>query len=1051
MRRSLLSMKKLFSWCKDNILFLFTLFLLAFIPLYPKIPLVDIKHVWVYVRVEDFVVLFMLVSWLAVVVRRKLLLQTPLTTPILLFWLIGAIATLHGILLVFPGLPDAFPNVAFLSYVRRIEYMSVFFLAYTSIRQKRVFPYLISLVILTLVAVTLYGLGQKYFSFPAFLTMNEEFAKGIPIQLSALSRISSTFAGHYDLAAYFVLIIPIVVSLVFGYRNWLIKVLLVGIAGAAGLVLFMTVSRISLFALVIALGLVLFMQKKKLVLISIPIMAIAALLLISFSPSLLDRYGSTIKQVDIVVDAKTGQPIAHVKEVPKSYFENKVVKQEFFRSLLESNTSSPAASVIVPYVLVPEHAVLFTEPAAPTGEDLPSGTGYINLSLSPVKNRMGEFYYERRPDPKTGVVEVTMINGDYLHKKVAAYDLSFTTRFQGEWPRALSAFKRNVFFGSGYGSVSLAVDNSYLRTLGEVGAVGFLSFLAIFIAMGVYIHRAMPAIDSRPVKSFIYGLIGGIAGLAVNAIFIDVFEASKIAFLLWLLVGAAVGLAHLYEKHLSFHSSAELRKAATSSPAIIAYLLVFAILLFSPMVRNYFVGDDFTWFHWVQGNHNILEYFISANGFFYRPGAKVYFLFMYSVFWLNQGAYHMVSLFLHFAVSALVFLFTKKIFRNTVLSALAGFSFLIVSGASEAVFWISATGFLFTAFFSLLSLLSYAAWVESKKTLYLIGALSLSVFSMLFHELGIVTPLLFLVYQLAVVGHMSLKKMLDDGYHRLLLLPIPMYLGIRYAAQSHWLSGDYNYNLFKLPFNAIGNALGYVSLALLGPLSAPVYQVLRGLLRTNWLVAGAITIVMTFVGVIVYKKIVKIVEKDERKILLFGALFSLVALLPFLGLGNISSRYGYFASVGIIFLFVYAIKKFYVYISYNGRGVALTGTTLAVGLFFLFHVVQLQQVHSDWFEAGETSRRFFVSIQGLYDKRMATDPLELHFANVPIRHGDAWVFPVGIQDGLWFIFGNPNLKTYIHPTLEQALAASTNCSTIQRVYVVDGEGRVAQIEIRCTQ
>src|SRR3989338_5116352 len=107
-------MKKIFSWAINNILFLLTLFLLVFIPLYPKLPLIDIKNTWVYVRVEDFVVVLVLLVWLVLLVRRKITLRTPLTLPLLIFWAVGGIATIHGVLLIFPGLSNVFANIAFL-------------------------------------------------------------------------------------------------------------------------------------------------------------------------------------------------------------------------------------------------------------------------------------------------------------------------------------------------------------------------------------------------------------------------------------------------------------------------------------------------------------------------------------------------------------------------------------------------------------------------------------------------------------------------------------------------------------------------------------------------------------------------------------------------------------------------------------------------------------------------------------------------------------------------------------------------------------------------
>ena len=93
--------------------------------------------------------------------------------------------------------------------------------------------------------------------------MNEEFAKGLPIKLSQLSRVPSTFAGHYDLAAYLVLIIPILTSLIFGFRNWLVKIIILASVILGFGLLLMTVSRVSVFVLLIALFIVLFSKIKK--------------------------------------------------------------------------------------------------------------------------------------------------------------------------------------------------------------------------------------------------------------------------------------------------------------------------------------------------------------------------------------------------------------------------------------------------------------------------------------------------------------------------------------------------------------------------------------------------------------------------------------------------------------------------------------------------------------------------------------------------------------------------------------------------------------------
>lgn len=1053
-------MNKLFNWCKDNILFIFTLFLLAFIPLYPKLPLVDVRNTWVYVRLEDFVIFFVILFWMLMVLRQKLTLKTPLTLQIFTFWLMGGIATLHGILLIFPETANVFPTVAFLSYLRRIEYMSLFFISYAAMKDKKFLTYVIIALTATLFAVIIYGIGQRYMGFPAFLTMNEEFAKGFAIRLSPLSRVSSTFGGHYDLAAYLVLVIPIIVSLFFAYKNWMVKTIFL-ITSVLGLfVLFMTVSRISLLALFVSVGIVLFFQRKKLVLFSIPIIAVIIVLAISLLPSLSSRFENTIKEVDILVDAATGDPIGEIKEVPNTYFKDKTIRQQFSRNMVNLEAYASASSaLVIPYTYLPEKVELFAKPNAPTGENLPSGTAYINLSLSPITKRLGNFYFERKPDSRTGLIDVYIINGDYLIKKAAAYDLSFTTRFQGEWPHALEAFKRNIFLGSGYGSVSLAVDNSYLRALAEVGVLGFASFLAIFVAIGIYLKKTLSSVDSRPLKSFVFGLIAGIVGLAINGIFIDVFEASKIAFVFWLLTGISLGAVDLYH-HISFDIFKELKNAATSTYAIILYLFIITVLLFSPLTRNFFVGDDFTWFRWAAdcGNtatspsvcpitlSNITRYFTHADGFFYRPGAKVYFLLMYRFFWLNQTIYHLVSIFLHFAVSVLVFLLARKIFKNLALASLSGFLFLSLSGYTEAVFWISATGFLFTSCFSLASLLSFISWNENKRKIYFGLTIIFFVLSLMFHELGIVTPLLYLLYLWFVSEQINLKSLWKNIYYRILFAPVLLYLLIRFLAGSHWLSGDYNYNLLKLPFNVLGNAIGYLVLVLIGPLSEPKYQAIRNILKDRVFLALLPMAVVSWLAALFYKRYWQKIKKSESKILLFALFFFIIALLPFLGLGNITSRYSYFSSVGAVFLLVFILHRVYMNLLVNGKSIAISLASAAVLVFCLLQVMELQQIHRDWYGAGEKSRRFFISIDSNYDENWTKDRMEFHLINVPIKEGQAWIFPVGIPDALWFVFRNPNLRVFFWPTVEQAFKNVEYNSKTQKVFVFDSDGNVQEVK-----
>lgn len=1048
-------MKKTLNFIKNNFLFLLSLFLLIFIPLYPKIPIVDIKNTWVYIRLEDFIVLFVLLIWVSLLYLKKINFKTPLTLPILVFWAIGAVSTLHGILLIFPLIANVFPNVAFLSLLRHIEYMSLFFIAYQGMRDKKYLPSVIAVLVISLIGVIAYGFGQKYLGFPAYLTMNEEFAKGIPIQLSNLSRVPSTFAGHYDLAAYLVLIIPIIVSLIFGVKNYFLKLILLITSIFGFVLLFMTVSRVSFFVIIISLLIVLFFQKRKLVLLSLPVILALLILALSFQTSLFDRFKSTIKKVDVLVDAKTGDVIGHVNFVDKEYFKEKLVLQKNVRDKMEleraltgdRNDSLASPTAVLEYEYIPKTAPLVVANNISTGENLPQGTGYINLSLSPVVNRLDSFFYEFPPNTKEKIgADHLILHGDFIVKRAAAYDMSFTTRFQGEWPRAIDAFERNILFGSGYGSVSLAVDNNYLRMLGETGLLGFLSFLIILISFGIYVLRIWPDINSRLAKSFVLGFVAGVIGLSLNATLIDVFEASKIAFVLWILMGIVFSLLSFYQKS-TINLLRELKKVFTSSFAVAVYLLLISFALYSSMVENFFIGDDFTWLRWAADTKtNLLSYFTESSGFFYRPGTKLYFYLMHNIFWLNQVVYHVVSILLHFAISFLTFLLAKKVFNKKHLAFFAAALFLILSGSLEMVYWISATGHLFNAFFGLLGLLLFISYESKKKKyLYVLSFISFAL-SLLFHELGVFLPLLILTYKLKDNTFSNVKSFIKRKDYLCLYIPVAIYLILRFFSQSHWFNGDYSYSLIKLPFNFVGNVFGYIFITLLGPIALPIYEKLRLLFREEIAISLIVIILLIIVLYFILKRIIKKFEKEEKGIMLFGFFFFLVSLIPFIGLGNITSRYSYLASIGLVFIIVVLVRKLYNFLLINGKNIALISVFVVLITYSLFHIISLQQTSFDWSGAGEKTKKFFVSIDAIYLNSWRDNEVKLNFVNVPIKYGDAWVFPVGLSDAVYLSFKNENIKINKYNNLEDALSSSI-VSKNNKVLIFNEDGSILDYQI----
>jgi hypothetical protein len=708
-----------------------------------------------------------------------------------------------------------------------------------------------------------------------------------------------------------------------------------------------------------------------------------------------------------------------------------------------------SSSLLYAFEKIPPRAALVYEQNSSNGESLPQGTSYINLPLSSVRGKEGQYFFEKDVN-KNGIItkEVRVYLGDYVIKRAKAYDMSFTTRFQGEWPNTLLAFKRNIFLGSGYGSVSLAVDNNYLRILGETGLLGFLSYFSIFIIAGIYIGKFLPKLESPVGKNFILGFVAGTFGLAINAVLIDVFAASKIAFTYWLLMGIALGILTVNRNEV-FDLCKAIKKIITSSWAIIIYLFISVFVMFSSVMGNYFVGDDFTWLRWASDCKDCLSlstianYFTNANGFFYRPGTKVFFDLMYSAFWLNQAAYHLVSIFLHFIAVVLVFLLAKKILRSHVLSTGAAFLFLILSGYSEIVVWIACIGHLFNVVFILLSLMMFILWKEKGRVIYLLAFIVFAFASLMFHELGIVAPFLAILYDLVFSERISKNTLSKKITYSLMFLPVVVYALMRVFSQSHWLNGDYSYNLIKLPFNIVGNMFGYFALTFFGPASLNIYEKLRVLSRTHLIFTIPIILILVFVLVKFYRFAISKMETLEKKILIFGFLFFVISLLPFLGLGNIAPRYSYLSSFGLVILFVFFLKKIYYYLLNNGKYIASIIIMLIILVFSSFQLFQLQRIQIDWKEAGEKAKNFLISLEWIYAHYPEQYTKNIYIVNAPIRNGEAWVFPVGLKDASWFVFKGKSVEVNQAQVSEQAFAELG--SSFGKVFEYDKNGLLTEM------
>jgi hypothetical protein len=247
------SFKQLLAWLDEHILIVLAGFLIAFIPLYPKLPLFEaIPGYIVRIRLEDIVIFLTAGVWLVQVIRRKVVWRTPV------FWMMAAYAV-AGLLSVISAVvitqtvPAEVIHIGktILHYFRYLEYFSLFVIVFSAVKSRQHVKVLLAVFALSVLAIVVYGYGQRYYYWPVYSTMNREFSKGLRLYLTEHARVQSTFGGHYDLAAYLVVTLPLLLSLAFLAKRKVLKVLLHVIHWSGVWLLVVSASRTSFIAYLI--------------------------------------------------------------------------------------------------------------------------------------------------------------------------------------------------------------------------------------------------------------------------------------------------------------------------------------------------------------------------------------------------------------------------------------------------------------------------------------------------------------------------------------------------------------------------------------------------------------------------------------------------------------------------------------------------------------------------------------------------------------------------------------------------------------------------------
>ncbi|MBW7943810.1 O-antigen ligase family protein [Patescibacteria group bacterium] len=571
-------LKSIATWIDDNILIILAGFLLAFIPLYPKIPLWSpIEQYIVRVRLEDLAIGTAVLVWFIQLLRKKVRFVSAMLWMVVAYAIVGLVSTLVAIFVIKTiPLQPLHVGKTLLHYFRYLEYFSLFFILYGSIKKRSQLVLAVSIFALTVLAISVYGYGQRYFYWPVYSTMNREFSKGIVLYLTQYARVQSTFAGHYDMAAYLVVALPLLLAVAYRVRRRLLSTLLHIVFWIGTWLLILSASRTPFAAFVAGVLIVIFatmltrptLKQKAWFLISrtVVFVVMSSLLFYYFGADLTERLSHVINSqpaLKSVVDSLSNQRKAIISDetlamLPLSpeQLHERLPKGEPPSGGISTDDVAAAAAATADVASQVDQP---PSPARPTSQPSPTPS---------PKPQLPAGVYEDIPDEVVvasvsaeGEVIYTTISKPRVYSKCALeQELSLCIRQETLWPRAIEGFLTNPLTGSGYATLTKegvdqfteadSTDNNFLRTLGETGLLGFITFYG---CVGIVLYMAVRNLrdDDYLVSALSIGLLGGSIGLLLNAIYIDVFAASKVAETYWALAGLFLGYLAVRDHNVS--------------------------------------------------------------------------------------------------------------------------------------------------------------------------------------------------------------------------------------------------------------------------------------------------------------------------------------------------------------------------------------------------------------------------------------------------------------------------------------------------------------------
>lgn len=498
----------------STILYIANILLLIVIPLVPKIPIFDVLPGYIVrARIEDLLLLIIGTVWFFALMKRKVEIHTLYIWFFIAFAFSGTISLLSGVLLQ-QSIPTELLHIgkSGLHFFRYLEYFSLFVLSYSVARSTNKIDKFIIVISLVVIAISVYGFGQIFWKFPVYSTMNREYSKGVTLYLQENARPQSTFAGHYDLAAYMVIVLPIIIASIF-------TLLKEEKSAKIGGIVLHSVALVSGGWMLIA-------SESKTAIIACFSSILIVLLLHLPNQYLVRRLFASLFVIFLILLGSTYYAINYAPEnsrlgIQEFTAKSRVTQKVFTLLSADQNNDNTTTA---------------------TGER-PSDLYGEGHEFKRVATESADGVLSYIDVPTTSIWSPNALR----------YGISMGIRLDTLWPNAIKGFFNNPIVGNGFATLSRvdskqfteadSTDNNYLRMLGELGIVGFVIFFGTILVLLHHVTLLSNKQASAEIIGLRYGFVASIIGICINALYIDVFAASKVAMSFWLIAGMVIGQA----------------------------------------------------------------------------------------------------------------------------------------------------------------------------------------------------------------------------------------------------------------------------------------------------------------------------------------------------------------------------------------------------------------------------------------------------------------------------------------------------------------------------